>query len=289
MEEIREEARKYPADCVYNMDETGKYWKISQTGVLVTTSEHGRKQDKGRITACLTCNATGTDRLPIWFIGKAKRPYCFRNEHLDGLQSIGAFWRYNDSAWMNHKIMEEYLLWFDQQMKKQGKHGLLLIDNFPAHELGVELRGDSLQNTKGMWLPPNATSIHQPLDQGIIQNWKTHIKKQFVMFMAQTFDSGKDLSREMHILRAIRWGISAWENSVTPATIQNCWARSQVIDFGSRPLPSPDLWAESQSQLDTIRQTLCRLKESGYIADVPNIQEYVSPYIERVEGDCSDN
>jgi hypothetical protein len=83
--------------------------------------------------------------------------------------------------------------------------------------------------------------------------------------MAQTFDSGKDLSREMHVLRAIRWGISASENSVTPATIQNCWARSQVIDFGSRPLPSPDLWAESRSQLDTIRQTLCRLKESGYL------------------------
>jgi hypothetical protein len=95
---------------------------------------------------------------------------------------------------MNHKIMEEYLLWFDQQMKKQGKHSLLLMDNFPAHELGVELRGDSLQNTKVMWLPPNATSIHQPLDQGTIQNWKTHIKKQFVMFMAQTFDSGRLVS-----------------------------------------------------------------------------------------------
>ena len=37
------------------------------------------------------------------------------------------------------------------------------------------------------------------------------------MFMAKTFDEGK--AKEMHILRTIRWGISAWENDVTPATI----------------------------------------------------------------------
>ena len=139
--------------------------------------EHSRKKDKARITACLTCNATGTDRLPIWFIGKANRLNCFKNEYLDGLQSIGAVWRHNDTAWMNHKIMEEYLYWFNQEMKKQGKHALLLMDNFSAHEVAVELLGgsDSLTNTKVMWLPPNATSIYQPLDQGIIQNWKAHI------------------------------------------------------------------------------------------------------------------
>ena len=101
--------------------------------------------------------------------------------------------------------------------------------------------------------------------------------------MAQTFDNGKDLSKEMHVLRAIRWGISAWENDVTSETIQNCWSRSQVIDFGSRPIPSPDLWAESQPQLDSIYQTLQRLRESGYINDIPNIREYISPYAERVE------
>lgn len=285
VENIREEAKKYSADCVYNMDETGKYWKMKPDRSLSTTDEHGKKKDKARITACLTCNATGTDRLPIWFIGKAKRPACFRNEHLDGLQSIGAFWRHNKKAWMNGIIMKEYLCWFNQEMQKQGKHALLLMDNFPAHEAAVEQLGE-LSNTKVMWLPPNATSVYQPLDQGIIQNWKAYIQQQFVMFMVQTFDNGKDLSKEMHVLKAIRWGISAWENDVTPATIQNCWARSQVIDFGARPLPAPDFWGESQPQLDSIRQILHRLKQSGYIANVPNVREYVSPYIEQVNNDC---
>ena len=86
------------------------------------------------------------------------------------------------------------------------------MDNFSAHELAVEQIEEMnipLTNIKVMWLPPNAISIYQPLDQGIIQNWKSYIKKQFINFMAQTFDQEKDLSKEMHVLRAIRWGISA--------------------------------------------------------------------------------
>jgi hypothetical protein len=55
-----------------------------------------------------------------------------------------------------------------------------------------------------MFLPPNATSEYQPLDQGIINNWKTHVKKQFVLFMAKTFDEEKNLSEEMYVLRVIR-------------------------------------------------------------------------------------
>ena len=91
------------------MDETGKYWKMKPDRSLTTQVEYGRKKDKARITACLTCNATGTDRLPIWFIGKANRLNCFKNKYLDGLQSIRAVWRHNNTAWMNHKIIEEYL------------------------------------------------------------------------------------------------------------------------------------------------------------------------------------
>jgi hypothetical protein len=89
--------------------------------------------------------------------------------------------------------MKEYLLWFDQEMRIKGKKVLLLMDNFSAQELAVEQIEEEvkLTNTKVMWLPPNATSIHQPLDQGIIQNWKSYVKRQFVVFMARTSDEGK--------------------------------------------------------------------------------------------------
>ena len=49
-----------------------------------------------------------------------------------------------------------------------------------------------------MWLPPNVTSEYQPLDQGIINTWKTATKKQLVLFMAETYDKGRNISQEMH-------------------------------------------------------------------------------------------
>jgi hypothetical protein len=39
---------------------------------------------------------------------------------------------------MTHHIIKEWLEWFDTRMHKAGKRVLLLIDNFLAHELGVE-------------------------------------------------------------------------------------------------------------------------------------------------------
>jgi predicted transcriptional regulator len=137
-----------------------------------------------------------------------------------------------------------------------------------------------------VFLPPNATSEYQPLDQGIIHNWKTHVKKQFVMFMAKTFDEGKNLSAEMHVLRAIRWGIQAWEEDVTLATIQSCWRKSQCIDFGSFPLPL-NVWTESEETIESIRQRLVQMRNRGFIQSIPNVKDYVSlysgPWNERID------
>lgn len=49
VEEIKEEAKNYSADCIYDMDETGKYWKMKPDRSLTTISESGRKKDKARI------------------------------------------------------------------------------------------------------------------------------------------------------------------------------------------------------------------------------------------------
>ena len=38
----------------------------------------GLKKDKSRISMAFCVNTTGTDRLPIWFIGKAKTPRALR-------------------------------------------------------------------------------------------------------------------------------------------------------------------------------------------------------------------
>jgi hypothetical protein len=106
MQEIKNEYKKYTADYIYNMDETGYYWKMKPDRSLSTFDESSRKKDKARITINLIYNSIGIDRLPLWFISKAKRPNYFKAERLQDLESLGAFWRYNDTAWINHYIMK---------------------------------------------------------------------------------------------------------------------------------------------------------------------------------------
>ena len=98
------------------------------------------------------------------------------------------------------------------------------------------------------------------------------------MFIAKTFDEGRNLSAEIHVLRAIRWGIQAWEEDVTPLTIQSCWRRSQCINFGSFPLTPSNIWTESEETIESIRQRLVQIRNCGLIQSIPNIKDYVSPY-----------
>ena len=106
--------------------------------------------------------------------------------------------------------------------------------------------------------------------------------------MTKTFDEGKNLSKEMHVLQAIQWGISAWEFNVTKATIQACWSQSQCVNFDQFSQPPLDHWTESAEELNSIQQILYKMRNKEYILDVSsNIQEYISlysdPWSERVD------
>ena len=90
MADIQETARGYDAGDIYNMDETGFNWKAVSDMSLGTSQHAGGKKEKARITAVLCCNTTGTDRVPIWYIGKAARPIAFRTARIQSLKKLGA-------------------------------------------------------------------------------------------------------------------------------------------------------------------------------------------------------
>ena len=132
---------------------------------------------------------------------------------------------------MTGVIFKEYLLWFDIQV--EGRKVVLLIDGFSAHKTGLDLLLEAcptgLRNTTVIFLPANATSICQPLDQGIIRAWKAHYRKRWLSFVYSEYDADRDPIASMNILQAMRWGIAAWEGDVTPTTIHNCWIKARVL------------------------------------------------------------
>lgn len=227
MQKIRKTLATYDLDDIYNMDETGYYFALQPDRGLSTEQLDGKRKDKQRITVALTCNGTGSDRLPPWIIGTAENPRCFKNINR---ATLGCHYRHNHTAWMKFGIMIEFLLWFDRKM--QGRKIVLGLDNFSVHEKGVrEVGGDlGLQNTRIIWLPANTTSKFQPMDQGIIRTWKAYTRRHFIRYLVEKIDKLEPNQKlpVPNILQAIHWAVEAWNFDLKTSSIYNCFMKSGI-------------------------------------------------------------
>lgn len=105
-ERSKELIRGWKPENVWNMDETGCFWK----GLLdVSLSEEGKrcsggKQSKQRNTWAFFVNAAGGKEDPV-IIGHAVQPSCFK--HLeDRKRPYGWYYFSNKKAWMTKDIMD---------------------------------------------------------------------------------------------------------------------------------------------------------------------------------------
>ena len=78
--------KEYNSDEVYNMDETGLFYKVlpncSYAKVENARAARGTKfmKAKDRVTLYVATNATGTNLVPLSIIGKSAKPRCFTNQ-----------------------------------------------------------------------------------------------------------------------------------------------------------------------------------------------------------------
>ena len=85
-----------------------------------------------------------------------------------------------------------------------------------------------------MFLPPNTTSKLQPLDLGIIQNFKVHYRHfllRFVLAKIEECTTVTDVAKSADLLMAMRWVARAWE-AVSPDTISKCFKKAGILDSG---------------------------------------------------------
>jgi hypothetical protein len=132
----------------------------------------GTKGNKKRLTYAVTTNADGTEKLPPFVIGKAARPRAFQKK--TGAQ-LGFYYRNNTKAWMVTKIYQEWLRDWDEKLRREQRHILLLQDNFSAH-----IKPDGLTNIRVENFAPNLTAHVQPNDAGIIRCFRAHYRGKFV-------------------------------------------------------------------------------------------------------------
>jgi hypothetical protein len=267
MTELRLLCSQYCDQDIFNMDETGLFWKLTPNRTLATEARSGGKKSKDRVTLALTVNGDGSVKLEPWIIGKSQNPRCFKkiNRRL-----LRVEYRHNKSKWMTGLIMEEYLRWFDNKM--QGRKVLLLLDNFSGHELGVELVGglQGLTNTRIAWLPPNTTSHWQPLDQGIIASFNLQYRRQWVAYMLRQFEANKDPNKTVTLLKAVQWTRVAWCDYVSSQTIQKCFWKSTIT---TKPDDNMDnLESVQDLDMDELRAQIAQLPR---VIDPLSVEEFI--------------
>ena len=97
----------YSLDQIFNCDETGLYYKMLPGRTLTTAHNDpiGTKKAKERVTINACSNASGSIKLPLLFIGKAKNPRCFRGTDKSTLPVV---YRSQKNAWVNTVIFNDW-------------------------------------------------------------------------------------------------------------------------------------------------------------------------------------
>lgn len=221
-------SHKWPALCegytpeeIFNAAETGLFYNLTPDKTLKFKGDEyeGGKLSKPRITVLVTANKTGSCKRKLLVIGKAKKPRCFKN-----IQSLPVAYENNTRSWMTSQIFEKWLRSWDAELKSGGNKILLLVDKRPAHPVVSNLKCIKL-----VFLPPNVTSVLQPMEQGVIKALKTQYRKLQVLQMIQNIENGKD-TKSLCVLDAILMISEAWEK-VTQTTIANCFRQAGFKDL----------------------------------------------------------
>ena len=198
---------------IYNADESGLYWRAPPSKTLASQNEShvpGRKVAKDRISVLFCANADGSHRLKPMVIGKAKKPRCLKNI----LDKLPVHYDANKSAWFTQEIFSR---WFhrhacreiihDQttclKISRENVKAVILLDNAPAHPCVDELCSKD-GKIKVMFLPPNTTSLIQPMDQGIIESCKRFYRSKMMKECFVVLETEGDAEEDTRGLRTLQ-------------------------------------------------------------------------------------
>lgn len=123
----------------------------------------GGKHSKLRVTVSLYANMNRSHRIKPFMMGRSKKPTCFRSDYIPVRNCS------NKKTWMTRDLFSEWLCEFGDLIEGQGRKVFRLLNNCSTHTFSPELT-----SVKLMFLPPNATAGLQPLNAGVITNFKLY-------------------------------------------------------------------------------------------------------------------
>ncbi|XP_072263547.1 tigger transposable element-derived protein 1-like [Pyxicephalus adspersus] len=220
----------YLADQIFNANETCLFWKKMPERTYISMEEKsapGYKASKDRLALLVGGNASGDFKLTPLLVHHSLNLKALRNVTKASLPVI---WMADKKAWVTAAVFQE---WFLNHFIPAVEHYclgknipfkiLLLLDNAPGHPNTLV---NMHPNVKVVFLPPNAASLLQPMDQGVIASFKAY-------YLWRTFSEAvyatqndemtlREFWKSYNIYDAIKNIADAWAE-VKETTLRGAW------------------------------------------------------------------
>ena len=205
---------------LFNCVEMGLFWCMLLNKTLADSTEktaRNFKEPKERITLLATTNASGDFRMPLLMVGKSKNPRALQNINRSALPFM---YTHQSKAWIDTPT---FISWFHEQfipkftaylqVKGLSPKALLLLDNALSHP-DSSLLQFSDGNIKCIYLPPNTTSLCQPMDQGVFENLKRRYKRLLLenLILSMENTPPESFLKQLTIKDCIYMAAKAWED-----------------------------------------------------------------------------
>jgi len=224
VERIRQLLDNYSPDCIWNLDESALYYRTlsarsyvprASLGATKRGGKKASKTSKERITFTL-CVSAADVMLPIQVIGKSRSPRNFPQLPRTPLTEYNVHYYNTESTWQNNETCVSYVKKLNAWASDKGKSVVLLMDNASCHTKAAKQMDPNgtvshlvwictNTNTCYRWigkagiyryecvtlvfLPPNTTSLHQPIDMGMVRSFKCSYRRHQLQYLLGAWES----------------------------------------------------------------------------------------------------
>ncbi len=209
----------FSPEDTFNGDEFSLFWRIlpNKSYTLKGKKFKTGKKSKERISVFVGSNMTGSEKLKLLVIGRAKKPHYFR-----GKESIPIIDRNNLSSWMTTETFTEFLHNLNKRMIKENRKIALILENCSSHLFLP------LSNVKLIFLPHNTTSRLQAMYMGIIHSIKSNYRLKLARKLLVLLDTKSNPTiKNIDLYDALIMLKDSWDE-VSIETIKNCFVKSSL-------------------------------------------------------------
>ncbi|XP_007468546.1 PREDICTED: tigger transposable element-derived protein 1-like [Lipotes vexillifer] len=268
---------EYTPQQVFNVDETGLYWKRMPERTFISVEEKaepGFKSSKDRLMLLLGGNAAGDFKLKPLLVYHSENPKALEGYSKPNLPVI---WRSNKKAWATRSIFHEWFTYFfcpaiEKYCAQNNltNKALLILDNAPCHPVNLS---DLSDNVRVEYLHDSTADSIQPMGQGVASTFKAHYLRRTFEHILEATDGDdtaeiREFWRKYSIMDAVDNIAIAWEE-LRPAAVNSAWKNIWPECVHSQSVSQTDSIAQLQQNIVTLAKSVA-LGEVGE-ADVDQL------------------